>query len=282
MQSVAPSPSELLSTAIEAAQQAGAEIRSQRESQRVTVSFKGTRDLVTTADLAAEKIIVDTIRSRYPDHHFLAEESHHADPARAFGEGTFWVIDPVDGTTNYAHGHPHVGISIACVVNGTTVAAVVFSPFQNELFTATKNGGAFLNGAPISISAAPSVSQALIATGFPYHRHTISTVCARLERCLLRCRDVRRLGAASLDICWVACGRLDAFFEETLNPWDGAAGCLIATEAGAVVAHYDYDNDLQRKTAGLPHDLFMDNIVVCGPQLLGELLAILNNAETSP
>jgi myo-inositol-1(or 4)-monophosphatase len=276
MQSTPPTPAELLAVAVDAAQRAGREIQHQRESQSVSVSFKGARDLVTTADIAAEKIIVETIKSHFPDHSFLAEESHQRLAGVDYTTGVFWVIDPIDGTTNYAHGHPHVGVSIGCAVNGEVVAGVVLSPFQNELFTATKGGGAFLNGSPIRVSKTTSVSDALIATGFPYSRASIDTVCSRLERTLAVCRDVRRLGAASLDICWVACGRLDAFFEETLNSWDGAAGCLIAKEAGGVVAHYDYDHDGQRKTEGLPTDLFVDNIIVCPPSLLGELQSILN------
>lgn len=280
MQSPTPSPAELLELATLAARKAGVEISAQRAAHQVAVSFKGSCDLVTSADIAAEKIIVETIKARYPEHHFLAEESHHRDPNADYSRGIYWVIDPIDGTTNYAHGHPHVGISIACAVDGEVVAGVVLSPFQNELFTATKGSGAFLNGEKIKISAAESVSQALIATGFPYYRTTVHTVCARLERCLARCRDIRRIGAASLDICWVACGRLDAFFEESLNPWDGAAGCLIAKEAGAHIGHYHYDNDVQRKTEGMPADLHMDNLVVCGPSILEELLEILN-AQTA-
>jgi myo-inositol-1(or 4)-monophosphatase len=275
MQSTSPTPSQLLAVAVAAAQKAGHEIRRQRENRSVSVSFKGDRDLVTTADIAAEKIIVETIRSHFPEHSFLAEEAHQRRAENDYGSGTCWVIDPVDGTTNFAHGHPHVGVSIACAVNGEVVAGAVLAPFQNELFTATKGGGAFLNGSEIKISGTSSVSEALIATGFPYDRNTIAAVCSRLERTLAKCRDIRRLGAASLDICWVACGRLDAFFEESLNAWDGAAGCLIAKEAGATVGHYKYTHSGQRKTQGLPSDLFVDNIIVCSPTLLDELTELL-------
>jgi myo-inositol-1(or 4)-monophosphatase len=277
MQSTSPTPNQLLAVAVDAAQKAGIEIKHQRESHSVSVSFKGARDLVTTADLAAEKIIVETISSQFPQHFFLAEESHQRALESDYGAGVYWIIDPVDGTTNFAHGHPHVGISIACAVNGEVIAGAVLAPFQNELFTATKGGGAFLNGAPIKISGCSSVHDALIATGFPYDRHSISAVCHRLERTLAVCRDIRRLGAASLDICWVACGRLDAFFDETLNSWDGAAGCLIAKEAGASVGHYRYSHAGQHKTEGLPPDLLVDNIIVCAPALLAELKEILDN-----
>jgi myo-inositol-1(or 4)-monophosphatase len=269
-------PSYLITIALEAAAKGAAVAKTQRENLDVSVSFKGDRNLVTTADIAAEKEIIAAIKSHFPEHRILAEESAQTFSPEEYGTGYVWVIDPIDGTTNYAHGHYHVGISIACALNGEVVAGVVVAPFLNETFSATKGGGAFLNQKPIRCTDTDSVEQALITTGFPYNRSNIHNICARIERVARICRDVRRLGAASLDICWVACGRIDAYFEETLNPWDGAAGCLIAREAGAAIGHYKYDSDTQKLTARYPRDLFVDNIVVAPPKLLPKLLATLH------
>jgi myo-inositol-1(or 4)-monophosphatase len=276
--STPPTPSDLLAVAVEAAQAGGEEICRQRHTRSVAVSFKGTRDLLTTADLAAEKIVIQTIRSHHPLHAILAEESSHTADTSQFGTGAVWVIDPIDGTTNYAHGHHQVGVSIACVIDGKTVAGAVLAPFLGELFTAYSGGGAFLNGTPISVSPTNRLDAALIATGFPYDRSNVPNICKRLQALLSRCRDIRRLGAASLDICWVACGRLDAYYEETLNSWDGAAGCLIAREAGARIGHYPYDSPTQRRTDGYPGDLFMDNLIVSCPGVFDELSKELENA----
>jgi myo-inositol-1(or 4)-monophosphatase len=272
-----PSPSEALAVAVTAAQQGGAIARDQRTSQSVTISQKAARNLVTTADVAAEKAIIATIKTHFPDHKILAEESSAGVTPSDFGVGPVWVIDPIDGTTNYAHGHGHVGVSIGYAVDGTVLAGAVLSPFHGELFTATKGGGAFLNNFPIHVSQTRDLSEALIATGFPYERSNIEAICGRLLRIVRTCRDVRRLGAASLDIAWVACGRLDAYYEETLNPWDGAAGCLIAREAGALVGHFPYDSDTQKRTHDFPGDLMMDNLVVAPPALFDAVMTELSN-----
>jgi len=261
-----------LAVAIEAAQRGGAIAREQRASQSVNVSLKSARNLVTTADIASEKAIIETILAHFPDHKILAEESSDPALAATFNTGPIWVIDPIDGTTNYAHGHNQVGVSVAYAVDGVIQAGAVLAPFQGELFTATKGGGAFCNNDPIRATETQTLSDALIATGFPYDRGNIDSICAKLLHLLRTCRDIRRIGAASVDISWVACGRLDAFYEETLSPWDGAAGCLIAREAGAKVGHYPYNHESQKKTANYQHDLFMDNIVVAAPGVFEEIL----------
>ncbi|MEY4669409.1 MAG: hypothetical protein RL518_2108 [Pseudomonadota bacterium] len=267
-----PSPSDALAIAIEAAHRGGAIARDQRASQSVDVSLKAARNLVTTADLASEKAIIETILSHFPTHAILAEESSDPALAASFNSGPTWVIDPIDGTTNYAHGHKQVGVSVAYVVDGVAQAGAVLTPFQGELFTATKGGGAFCNNEPIRTTETHTLSDALIATGFPYDRVNIDRICARLLHLLRTCRDIRRLGAASVDISWVACGRLDAFYEETLSPWDGAAACLIAREAGAKIGHYPYDHESQKRTANYKQDLFMDNIVVAAPRVFEEIM----------
>lgn len=256
---------EILKTAIEAAERAAVIARQQRDSLAVSVSFKADRNLVTTADLACEKAIIETIQERFPSHMILAEESVGLTTPEACSSGPVWVIDPIDGTTNYAHGHYQVGISIGFAVDSVVQAGVVVAPFLGETFTAIKGRGAFCNGRPITVSQAASIDDALVCTGFPYKRGNIANICARLERILERCRDVRRLGAASLDICWVACGRLDAFYEETLNPWDIAAGGLIAREAGARMGHFPYDCESQKVAHQYSGDLFADNLIVSAP-----------------
>lgn len=267
-----PSPSDALAVAIEAAQRGGAIAQEQRASQAVNITLKAARNLVTTADLASEKAIIETIRAHFPDHTILAEES--SDPAHAAtcNVGPTWVIDPIDGTTNYAHGHNQVGVSIAYAVDGIVQAGTVLAPFQGEIFTATLGGGAFCNNEPIHATETQTLSDALIATGFPYDRVNIDRIGARLLHLLRTCRDLRRIGAASLDISWVACGRLDAFYEEGLSPWDCAAGVLIAREAGAKVGHYPYDHESQKKTTTYKHDLFTDNIVVAAPRVFEEMM----------
>ena len=269
----------ILQVAIEGGNKAAHIAKDQREKLSVSVSYKGTRDLVTTADIAAEKIIKETILTHFPEHKILAEETTERLDPQEYGQGYVWIIDPIDGTTNYAHGHPHVGISIACALNGEVIAGVVVAPFLDEIFTATKNGGAFLNSKKITCTTTETIEGMLVTTGFPYSRANIHNICKRIERVATHCRDVRRLGAASLDLCWVACGRLDAYFEETLRPWDGAAGGLIAKEAGAVIGHYNYDHDSQRLTEGYPGDLYVDNIVAANPVLMPQLLELLNTPE---
>lgn len=270
-----PSPSEALAVAIEAAQRGGEIAREQRANRSVHVSQKAARNLVTTADIASEKAIIETIRSYFPDHKILAEESSDPSLALSYNEGPTWVIDPIDGTTNYAHGHPQVGVSIAFVVDAVAQAGAVLAPFQGELFTATKGGGAFCNQEPIHATETHTLTDALIATGFPYDRVNVDAICERLKNLLRTCRDIRRIGAASVDISWVACGRLDAFYEETLSSWDGAAACLIAREAGAKIGHYPYDHDSQKKTIHYKGDLFMDNIVVAAPRVFEEVMKAL-------
>ena len=189
--------------------------------------------------------------------------------------GPVWVIDPIDGTTNYAHGHYQVGVSVAFAVDSTVLVAAVEAPFLGESFSAIKGQGAFLNGKPIQVRTISSAEEALVATGFPYRRGNLKNICSRVERVLGRCRDLRRIGAATIDISWVACGRLDAFYEEGLMPWDVAAAGLIAREAGATVGHFPYDSDSQKLSSRYAGDLFADNIVIASPGCFSELQKLL-------
>lgn len=260
---------DILSTAHFSVTEAAKIITSLRASRSVNIEKKGVRDLVTRADREAESIIRSIIAERFPDHGFLGEESSGELLAVPDLSGPLWIIDPVDGTTNYAHGHPAVGISIAFAISGIVQVGVVASPFQDEVFEAVRGKGARLNGAPIRVSGAEFLSEALVATGFPYNRSDISSIMRNLAEVLPVCRDIRRIGAASLDLCWVACGRLDAFYE-TLLPWDLAAGALIAREAGAVVGHFG-----PPPTSGWPDELRGERLLVANKGVYQELSRIL-------
>ncbi len=222
----------LLTIAVRAARAAGNII--QRSSDRVhelTINNKGQNDFVTEVDKRAETAIIDTIKESYPEHAFIAEESG------VTGDSDYeWIIDPLDGTTNYLHGFPQYAVSIALRHKGQLDQAVVFDPVGNEMFTATRGGGAFLNDRRIRVSARKKLQGALIGTGFPFKEQY------RLELYLDTFRDlfpmtsgIRRPGAAALDLAYVACGRLDGFWEFGLNPWDIAAGALLIQEAGGIV-----------------------------------------------
>lgn len=200
-----------------------------------SIGKKGAIDLVTEADVGSEKQIIQTIRSRFPDHAILAEESG-ANPGVPDCQ---WIIDPLDGTTNFAHQLPIFAVSIAFSFRGEVTVGIVLNPVSGELFTAVRGRGAELNGRPIRVSETKHVSESLLVTGFPYNfEEILESVIGRFRSCLRASRGVRRLGAAALDLCFVACGRFDGFWEENLKPWDTAAGMLIASEAGAEVTDF--------------------------------------------
>jgi myo-inositol-1(or 4)-monophosphatase len=218
------------------AHQAGALIMEERR-QGLRHDYKAQSELVTQADIKADKLITEAIRARFPDHRILSEENE-PDKAEADNlESPLWVIDPIDGTVNYAYGHPQVAVSIAYAENGKVRAGVVYAPFADEMFVGLRGQGATLNGQPITHSGATQLSQALLATGFPYGKDELTPLIERLGRVLHQCRDIRRIGSAALDICWVACGRLDGYYE-TVSPWDFAAARVIALEAGARCGHF--------------------------------------------
>lgn len=223
----------LVQIATNAARRAGELIlRSLERAGGVAVSEKSRNDFVSEVDRAAEQAIIATIRKAYPDHGILAEESG----SQAGGDYT-WVIDPLDGTTNYLHGFPHFAVSIACRHRDRVEAGVVLDPIRNELFAAARGGGAQLDGRRLRVSRHPGLDGALIGTGFPYreNKRWLAPYLAMLEHVMDRAAGVRRPGAASLDLAYVAAGRLDGFWEIGLSPWDTAAGNLMITEAGGLV-----------------------------------------------
>ncbi|HVA63044.1 MAG TPA: inositol monophosphatase family protein [Terriglobales bacterium] len=202
---------------------------------RVRIEYKGEADLVTAADRASEALIVARLRAEFPDHAVVAEEggaSAGSGPAAEFR----WYVDPLDGTTNYAHGLPFFAVSLGLEQNGRVVAGVVYNPVLDEMFTAVRGAGARLNGEPIAVSRQEDLGQALLATGFPSRKRHANPNIHFYQYFSLRTHGMRRLGSAALDLCYTACGRFEGFWEFNLQPWDTAAGGLIVTEAGGEVS----------------------------------------------
>ncbi len=224
----------LLRTGIAAAYKGG-EVLNRLRGRVANIREKGRADLVTEADTASEAAVIAAIRRVFPDHGFLAEESGATGPEA----GCLWIIDPLDGTTNFAHGLDLFCVSIAAALEGEVLAGVVLNPASGELFSAARGKGAHLNGEPIRVSSVAALRDSLLVTGFPYNfRGIAATVMDRFARCAGAAQGVRRLGAAALDLCFVACGRFDAFWEQNLQPWDTAAGAIIAREAGASLSDF--------------------------------------------
>lgn len=225
----------LKAVALAAAHEGGNFIRSRLDRTR-RIEHKGEIDLVTEADIGAEKRIIDTIRSSFPDHTILSEEQ-----GLTGGHPHYqWIIDPLDGTTNFAHGLNTCCVSIGLVSDNQPLIGIVWSLFSEELFSAVKGEGAFLNGRRLAVSKIDQVNNSLLVTGFPYNvRDIMAPVMDRFSRCLMASQGVRRLGSAALDLCYVAAGRFEAFWEEHLHPWDTAAGHLIVAEAGGRVTDFD-------------------------------------------
>jgi myo-inositol-1(or 4)-monophosphatase len=226
-------PAQLLELAVNAARTAGAFLLDARPADFVVATKSTPTDVVTQMDTAAERLVSTTIRASRPDDAMLGEEGQDAGASE--GRPVRWIVDPIDGTVNYLYGLPQWSVSIAAEVSGVVVAGVVFDPSKSELFTAERGGGARLNGVPIAVSGCSELAQALIGTGFGYDAARRGRQAQVLTGVLPLVRDIRRLGAASLDLCWLACGRLDGYFERGLNVWDYAAAGLIAAEAGARV-----------------------------------------------
>ena len=225
----------MLNFALETARDAG-QILLEKFGRDISVTKKGDINLVTEADLASEALIVERIKSYYPKHSILAEESGEA---VVDSSGWKWIIDPLDGTTNFAHGYPCFCVTIALEHEGEIKVAVTYDPTRDELFSAERGRGASLNNKPIRVSRTDELSEALIVTGFPYDFKDKPRFERHLTDFLRAARGVRRDGSAAIDMAYVACGRFDGFWEEGLNPWDMAAGVLLIEEAGGHVSGYD-------------------------------------------
>ncbi len=201
------------------------------------VDKKGTIDLVTEVDVAVERMFRGLIAERFPDHQVLAEEMGCG---ATFPHGPCWVFDPIDGTTNYAHGLPIFCASLALELDGEAVVGAIYDPNRKELFTAERGGGAFLNGRPLHVSTTATLVDAMLVTGFPYDVHQrVDEIVGLFAAFVGQARAVRRLGSAAIDLCYVAAGRMDGFWERDLKPWDIAAGALIVAEAGGRVTQMD-------------------------------------------
>jgi len=251
-----------LNIGIRAARAAGSVInRNLDQIADIPVTAKGLNDFVSEIDKRAENAIIETILKAYPEHSILAEESG------ARGKSKWqWIIDPLDGTTNYLHGFPHFAVSIALKQESTLEQAVIYDPLRQELFTATRGDGAYLNNRRIRVSKRRSLTGALLGTGFPFGNNEKMEDFIRTFRAIFPVTaGIRRAGAATLDLAYVACGRLDGFWEFNLKPWDIAAGTLLIREAGGIVSSIKNDNT------------FMEHgdILAANPKIHGELIKIL-------
>jgi myo-inositol-1(or 4)-monophosphatase len=260
--------------AIAAAKDAGALLR-ERLSRPRDVQFKGTVDLVTDADRASEAMIAGRIREAFPDHRILGEEGARGagvesdDPQTApYG----WLIDPLDGTTNYAHGFPHFAVSIGLERAGTVQVGVVYDPMRDELFVAQRGAGAACNGVPIRVAETDELIQAVVTTGFSYDLELRAVQAATWRAFLTSVRAIRQTGSAALNLAYVAAGRLDAFWERPLSPWDMAAGTLLVEEAGGRVSAFGDG----------PFDPYGAEIVATNGRLHGPVLAVISEHAAPP
>jgi myo-inositol-1(or 4)-monophosphatase len=261
-----PDPAALLRLAVDAAESAGALLAAGLHETRTSIEHKSSpTDMVTEMDRAAERHIVDKLRAARPGDGFLGEEG----ASEAGDTGVRWLVDPLDGTTNYLYGFPAYAVSIAAEVDGTVMVGCVHDPSHDETFTAIRGEGASCNGQRLAVNAPESLATALVGTGFSYLPERRGIQSAVLARILPSVRDIRRAGSAALDLCWVAAGRLDAEYERGLQPWDYSAGALIAAEAGAEVG------DL---LGGPPST---DIVVAAGPTIARALRALIADAETA-
>ncbi len=256
----------MLNVAIKAARAAGAIInRASLDLEALRINTKSPNDFVTEVDHAAEGVIIETLLGAYPDHGILAEESGRTHGAKH--SEYVWIIDPLDGTTNFIHGLPVYCVSIALAHRGVVQQAVVFDPTRNDLFYATKGRGAFLNDRRLRVSKRTRMSDALIGTGFPFRRgDNFKRYVKMFEEVMQHCAGLRRPGAAALDLCYVAAGYYDAFFETGLQPWDVAAGSLIVTEAGGLVGNFTGEADF----------LHQREVVAGTPRIYAPLVAMLS------
>ena len=252
-----------LNIAVKAARRAASVInRASTQLDLLTVQSKSPNDFVTEVDRAAEQAIIEVLRDAFPGHGILAEESGESGPESEFT----WIIDPLDGTTNFIHGMPQYAVSIAQTKNGVLEHAVVYDPNTNEMFTASRGAGAFLNDRRIRVSRRTRLNEALIGTGFPFRQFDhVDAYLAMFKELTQKTAGIRRPGAASLDLAYVAAGRFDGFWEMGLSPWDMAAGVLLIQEAGGLVS--DLSGEANYLTTG--------NLVAGTPKIFGQLLPII-------
>lgn len=256
----------MLNTAVRAARAAGqVMLRASARLDSLNVETKQRNDFVSEVDRQAEAVIIDILSKAYPQHAFLAEESGRS----GAGDSEFmWIIDPLDGTTNYLHGIPHYAISIALEHQGRLEQAVIYDPLKDELFTASRGGGAFLNNRRIRVTQLKGLEGALLATGIPFREdQPIEAFLATLHGMLGPIAGIRRAGSAALDLAYVAAGRVDGYWEFGLKPWDMAAGLLLVREAGGMITDF----------AGGDNTLKSGNVLAANPRLLHAMLTVIQN-----
>jgi myo-inositol-1(or 4)-monophosphatase len=265
----------ILQTAVRIAIDAGAIVREAfPRTALANIGYKGAVNPVTETDTAAEDFIVRQLRACFPDHRILAEEGGYLDDVSDIrDDAPVWVVDPLDGTNNFAHGFPHVGVSLALQINGEPVVGVIYDPLRQETFAAHAEGGLTLDGEPASVSRTALLADAFLAAGFPYDRRTAGdNNVERLDHFLRRSQGVRRAGSAALDLAYVACGRLDGFFEIRLSPWDIGAGILLVREAGGVATDFGGDHACLTGTT----------IVASNGHIHAEMLRVIHEGATAP
>ena len=254
----------MLDFAIQTARDAG-RLLAERFGRKIEISNKSEIDLVTESDLASERLIIDRIKTYYPRHSILAEESGASNPNEDQSAWR-WIIDPLDGTTNYAHGYPCFCVSIALENQGRLEIGVVYDPIRDEMFSAERGQGASLNGRHIAVSQTRSLGSALLCTGFPYDVRERNEFARHFANFIMHAQGVRRDGAAALDLAYVAAGRFDGFWEEGLKPWDVAAGALLIEEAGGRISKY----------RGEPLDIYSPPVVASNGLIHKEMMQVLN------
>ena len=257
----------MINTAVKAARRAAAIInRASFDVDQLKVTAKNQNDFVTEVDQAAERAIIDVLKQAYPDHAILAEESGASANLHDDNENV-WIIDPLDGTTNFIHGFPQYCVSIALQHRGQITQAVIYDPTRNELFTASKGAGAFLNDKRIRVGKRDRLADGLIGTGFPYSDLSGLDQYVNMFKLMTeRCAGLRRPGSAALDLAYVAAGRLDGFFEKNLKPWDMAAGTLLITEDGGIVANFAGESDY----------LYKGDVIAGSPKIFSQMLNTLS------
>jgi myo-inositol-1(or 4)-monophosphatase len=256
----------MLNIAIKAARAAGSIInRASLDLDLLKINVKSPNDFVTEVDHAAEQAVIETLLTAYPGHGILAEESGREHGAKH--SEYLWIIDPLDGTTNFIHGFPVYAVSIALAHRGTIQQAVVYDPSRNDMFYASKGRGAFLNDRRLRVSKRTRMNEALIGTGFPFRKgDNFKRYVKMFEEVMQHCAGLRRPGAAALDLCYVAAGWYDGFFETGLNPWDVAAGALMITEAGGLIGNFTGEADY----------LYQREVVAGSPKIYGQLVQMLS------
>ncbi len=255
----------MLNTAIKAARRAATVInRSSFDLDRIEISEKQHNDFVTDVDVASEQAIVETLLKAYPDHAILGEESGASRNLNDDSEYV-WIIDPIDGTTNFLHGYPNYCISIALQHKGVITQAVIYDPVRNDLFTATKGAGAYLNDKRIRVKNHDRIGKALIAAGHGADPRALAEYLRMYEVMASRCQGIRSSGSAALELANVAAGRVDGFFEKGLKIWDIAAGSLLVTEAGGIVGEFNGESDYLNK----------GDIIAAGPKVFAQIIPLM-------